>query len=168
MVDPIRLAALGCSCVLIASAGCSQFGPSCDTSDNSNPPTVYTQGTVSDGTYMSSPWTGRLLMFQGGKRYNLHHKLGCAPRSIQMYESFNELGLSAGTVAPCAGNMCLLQRVDQTGILVKNDTCSDFFLLVVASTPDCSLNLDAGDDVDASSEAGDDAAADAALDGTDQ
>ena len=42
--------------------------------------------------------------------------------------------------------MCELQRIDQTGIMVKNDTCSDFYLLVIASSPDCSLNLDAGDD----------------------
>lgn len=145
MVDPIRFSALVASCVL-ASAGCSQFGPACDTSDEGNKPDIYQGGTVSNETYMSSPWTGKLLRFEGGKRYVLEHKMGCTPRSVQMYESFQEMGLGSGTLAPCAGNMCELQRVDQIGIHVKNDTCSDFYLLVVASSPDCSLNLDAGDD----------------------
>jgi hypothetical protein len=163
MVDAIRFGALVGSCVLLASAGCSQFGPSCDTSDDGNPADHYNEGAVTNGTYMSTPYTGPLLMFEGGKRYYLHHKLGCTPQMIQMFESFTENGLSAGTMAPCAGNMCELQRVDQTGILVKNDTCSDFYLLVVASSPNCALNLDGGDD-----HAATDAAADAAPDVTAQ
>ena len=160
MADRVRFLVLACACLLAAVGGCGQFGPACDTSDNSNPATPYEDGTARDGTYMTSPWTGRLLLFEGGKRFDLHHKLGCTPRHIDMYESFNEQGLAAGTVAPCAGNMCELQRVDQTGILVKNDTCSDFYLLVVASSPDCDLNLDGGTDgpSDATSEAASDVA----------
>ena len=52
---------------------------------------------------MSSSWYGKLLVFEGGKRYYVHHKLGCTPRSVVMYESFNESGLGAGTMAPWCG-----------------------------------------------------------------
>jgi hypothetical protein len=86
---------------------------------------------------MSSPWSGPLLWFPGGKRYNIKHGLGCTPRQVAIWESFSENGTSLGSIAPAAGNMSLVQSVDACEIRIKNDTCSDFFVLVTAAAPDC-------------------------------
>lgn len=134
----IALFVLSAAALATGSVGCSSLGP-CDTSDNSNPAELYTQGEVRDGTYMSSPWTGPLLAFPGGKRYTLEHKLGCVPRSIQIWTSFSDVGAtaeSASSIAPSAGNMSLVQEVTDEHIIIKNDTCSDYFVLVTAG-PEC-------------------------------
>lgn len=103
------------------------------------------------GWYMSSPWSGLLLSFPGGKRYDLVHDLGCVPRDVSCFESFSENGTSTGSIAPAAGNMCLIQSVDSHKIRIKNDSCSDYFVMVTA--PDCrdggvdgSTSLDAAPD----------------------
>ena len=73
------------------NSGCSQFGPSCNTSDEANPAARYEEGTASGGVYMSSPWSGPLLYFPGGKRHDLVHKLRLIPRGeISVWESFSE------------------------------------------------------------------------------
>lgn len=134
--DPRRLAALVAASALLLQA-CSNFGPSCSTSDDSNPSDSFTEGTVESGVYMSSPWSGPLLWFPGGKRYDLHHKLGCRPRNISVWVAFSEDGVAAGSMAPAAGNMTVMQQVDDQIIRIKNDTCSDYYLMVTASAPDC-------------------------------
>jgi len=127
--------------------GCAALG-ACDTSDEGNPVQPYREGTTVGGVYMSSPWNGPLLAFPGGKRYDLYHQLGCTPRLIQLWVSFAEQGAQSGSnVAQSAGNMAIVSFVDSEKLTVKNDTCSDMYLLVTATG--CS------DDADAGTEAGD-------------
>jgi len=152
-IRALRFAIAG-SILLGACCGCSQFGPACSTGDDANPPEIYTGGTIVDRQYMSSPWAGPLLWFPGGKRYDLIHSLGCIPREVAVWEAFSENGTSTGAIAPAAGNMSLVQSVDATKIRIKNDTCSDFFVLVTATAPECG---DAG--IDAAADAAQDVAA---------
>jgi hypothetical protein len=105
---------------------------------------------------MSSPWNGPLLHFPGGKRYELVHRLGCVPREISVWESFDSQGVGVGSVAPSAGNMSLVQAVNDQTIRIKNDTCAEFYVLVTAS---CGSAQDAGTAEDGGSEAGADSAA---------
>ena len=148
-----------CAGLTIACAQCSQLGPACSTADESSILDRYVEGTVENGVFMSSAWNGGWLAFPGGKRYDIEHKLGCAPREIDIWESFSEQGVSTGSIAPCAGNMCIVQLIDDKVIRIKNDTCSDFFVLVTASGPDCA---DAGAPDASGDAAGLEASADAA------
>ena len=122
--------ALVCGLV-VGVGGCSALGP-CDRSDGANPADPYREGTVEDGWYMSSAWTGSWLPFPGGQRYALYHGLGCVPRAIECWVSFSGGGTGEGSMAPAAGNMCLVQDVDGEKVVVKNDTCSDMNVLIVA------------------------------------
>jgi len=132
--------------VTLFGPGCSALG-ACDRSDSENPPNVYYDGTVVDGFYMSSPWTGPWLPFAGGQRYQLFHGLGCVPRYLECWASFNGDGVGNGSMAPSAGNMCIVQAVNDEFIMVKNDTCSDMYVLVTAGGPSCGgSEVDGGDD----------------------
>ena len=70
-----------------------------------------------------------------------------------------------GSIAPSAGNMTILQAVDEQIIRIKNDTCSDYYLRVYADDPRCDQDAGPGDAGDArpqdsGSDASDDAPAD--------
>jgi hypothetical protein len=122
------------------SAGCETFGKQpCDTSVEGNPVVTYTGGTMANGVYMTSSWTGPFLYWPGGQHYKLDHGLGTTPSWIQAYLSFEESGVdggvdAGGSLAPAAGNDAEIVGVDDTAIYVANDTCSAFWLLVVAGT----------------------------------
>ncbi len=117
--------------LLAGESGCSVLN-TCDMSNEDAQP--YTSGATADGHYMSSPWDGPLLSFPAGKRYDLMHGLGCTPADVHIWVSFGENGASDGSnAAPCAGNMCTMELIDDQKIRIKNDTCSDFYLLVTAS-----------------------------------
>jgi hypothetical protein len=138
-----RAASLGLG--LVASlSGCNEIaslGPEiCDRTEEGNPPVPYTEGTVEAGVYMTSPWDGELLWFPGGMRYELFHGLGASPRIVQPYLSFHAQGLdpaSDGVGEPslglAAGNQAELVAVSDESIVLKNGTCSDYWLLVVAT-----------------------------------
>lgn len=112
--------------------GSSACGAACDTTDAANPPERYEGGTVTGGAdphYVSSDWDAGLLHFPGGKRYVLVHHLGFIPAEISIYVSFGE---SKEPVTECSGNTCVIQAVKSDTITIKNDTCSEFWVRVVA------------------------------------
>jgi hypothetical protein len=119
-----------------ATAGCETFGSRiCDRSAEANPPVRYTGGTTENGVYMSSPWDGELLYFPGGMHYELVHGLGEKPRWIQQYLSFDRYGTQdGGTLAPAAGNQAVVVSADKETIVVANDSCVDYWLLVTAGS----------------------------------
>ncbi len=144
----IRLSSCICVWVLLAltssTFGCSAVS-SCDTSNEGNPPDPYHDGATVDGYYMSSDWSGPLLPFTAGKRYELYHGLGCTPAHLSCMVSFSAEGIVNGSIAQSAGNLCIIQHVDEELIRVQNDTCSDMYVLVTASG--CTgASLDAGND----------------------
>jgi hypothetical protein len=100
---------------------------------------AYQGGTADAGTYQSSSWQGPWLHFPGGRRYLLAHHLGRTPATVTTYLSFKEYPGAGGNpddkpgnASQAAGNEALIEQVDAVNIRVRNDTCSDFYLLVVA------------------------------------
>ena len=117
--------------------GCDFFtslGPSsCDRSASSNEPVRYTEGTVDNGTYQSSPPDGEQLYVPGGMRYRIEHKLGTEPISWDLYLSFSQYGTAdGGTLAAAAGNQAEVVEVDANHLVVVNGSCSTYWLRVVA------------------------------------
>ena len=132
MRDRVYLLTFGLMMIVFTGlGGCSALG-ACDRSDDGYPADPYYDGTAEGGLYMSSPWTGPLLPFPGGKRYRLYHHLGCTPRLLECWASFNSSGIENGSIAPPAGNMCVVQEINDEFIQIKNDTCSDMYVLVTA------------------------------------
>jgi hypothetical protein len=111
---------------------------------------LYRGGTADAGTYESSSWPGPWLHFPGGRTYLLVHHLGQTPASVSVYLSFKESPGPGnnpdepGNASQAAGNETVIERVDANNIQVKNDTCSEFFLRVVATT--ATAATDAGTD----------------------
>jgi len=131
-----RAAIVVLACAPIA-LGCDRVPAAVCDSDEGNPVIRYTEGTVVNDVYMSSPWDGELLYFPGGMRYALEHKLGDTPRWIEAYLSFSRGGTKdGGALAQAAGNQAVIVGVDATAITVKNDSCAEYWLLVTAGVGD--------------------------------
>lgn len=62
------------------------------------------------------------------------------------------------TVAPCAGNQCLVRKYSKDEIVLRNDTCSEFWVWLTASTSATPFHpvTDAGADEGASGASGSD------------
>jgi len=121
--------------IAAGSLGCDSF-ITCDRSLEDNPFVRYTEGTVEDGVYMTSPWEGELLNFQGGTHYSLVHGLGERPRWVQSYLSFDRRPTDGGHLAQSAGNQVVILRVTDEVIQLANDSCVDYWLLVSAGMGD--------------------------------
>jgi hypothetical protein len=117
-----------------ACVGCETVqSATCDPSAAANPEQTFKAAQPSDGVYMSSPWDGELLSFPGGMHYALEHHLGCTPTWVQTYLSFDPNGTrDAGSLAQSAGNQVVILGTDSCSIHVANDSCVDYWLLVVA------------------------------------
>jgi hypothetical protein len=138
-------AALTAALLVAMLAGCSS---QCDRHPD-EPPVVFTDGTVDPVThvYMSSPnaenpWEGPWLDFPPGRTYRLVHHLGGVPRKIEYYFAFSahpitpENGSSStGGFVLGAGNQGTVQVVDADHVDIRNDTCSDVFLMVLLADP---------------------------------
>jgi hypothetical protein len=125
--------------VMLSACGVvDSFGPdSCDRSPEGNPYRLYVDGTVDDhGVYMSELATGELLDFPGGAHWKLAHHLGEEPTWWTFYLSFERMGLKkdGGAYAQAAGNQAVLYAKDAEHLFVVNDSCSDYYLRVVAGT----------------------------------
>jgi hypothetical protein len=143
--------------VVTVGAGVFACSPACDTSDEGNLPARFEGGTAVNGIYASSSAHGDLLNFPGGQRYDLFHHLGFEPALVQLYWSFAEAGVGwdaqtdgKSSLSPAAGNSALIQLKNDEFIRVKNDSCADYWLLVVASGD--RRSMDAGSLVDAGSD----------------
>jgi len=87
---------------------------------------VNASGTV----YETSDWTGPLLHFPAGRRYLLDvHGLRSRPELVNTYVAFEE---RPDNLSESAGNQVVIEAVDTEVVVVRNDTCAEFFLRVVA------------------------------------
>ena len=138
-------AVLSCSTALalVSGGACS---PPCNTAESD--PVRHSGGSVSDGTtYATSPWEGPYLHFPPGRRFQLEHHLGVAPPVVLTYLAFDERPLPGGNTSESAGNQAVIELVDDEIIQVRNDTCAEFWLRVVAMTgPGALPPADAGAD----------------------
>lgn len=128
---------VGATAAGVAGCGPDDYNPgpeTCDRSEEHNPPVRYTEGTVEGGVYMTSDWDEELLWFPGGMHYTFEHKLGARPRLVQAYLAFDQYGLrDGGHIAFASGNEAEIVRMDDQTLTMRNATCIDFWLLVVAS-----------------------------------
>ena len=119
--------------VLIAVGCGSAMG--CDCGREDGEPIVYAGGLSSETRYQSSELYGIWLDYPAGRRYQLLHALPEAPTDISVYLAFQEDPLHEGrpgNIAPASGNAALIEAVSEKMIQVRNDTCSDFHVRVVA------------------------------------
>ena len=97
------------------------------------------EGVVEGKTYRSSNFGGPYQYFPPNRTISFEHGLGVIPNPPQLWVAFT----ATGTLAPAAGNMAELRgadgdrepALDETRIAVHNDTCTDFYLWVVATAP---------------------------------
>jgi len=132
-----------------ASYGCSSTSTCSRAEDH-----VDVGGYVTaDGTRFSSADPAKLPLLDGGKLpadvsgpvptfsyfpanriITFHVGLAAYPTTITPYLSFSPDG--DATVAPCAGNQCLIRKRNKDVIVLRNDTCSEFWVWLTASTSD--------------------------------
>lgn len=126
---------------LLAGALCALSSSACTTSTCTRSADFTTvalgdSGSAVEGnTYHSAPFGGPYAYFPPFRTITFEHGLAAVPYAMQFWLAFS----SGGTLAPSAGNMTELRAVDDAGpaindqtISVYNNTCSDFYLWVVA------------------------------------
>jgi hypothetical protein len=121
------------------SAGCE--ASTCDVSPESNPPADYRGGGLvetQDGAkiYETSAADGQHLNFSAGTQYRIYHQLGTRPLLVQPWVSFSSTGVKGGNEAPPAGNMTEILDINDEFILIRNDSCGDYWLRLVAAHPE--------------------------------
>ena len=128
--------------LVLASAAFSLSSIGCTTSTCSRAPDSVTLAlgdngsTVERNTYRSAPFGGPYADFPAFRTITFEHGLAAIPYAIQLWLAFT----SDGTLAPSAGNMTELvtpqdggpPAVNAENISVYNNTCSEFYLWVVA------------------------------------
>jgi uncharacterized membrane protein YgcG len=122
----LSLFATGCEVV-------NQIGPETCSRPESDEPKLWAEGTTENGVYESSAWGEAYIPFYGGAQYRIEHHLGVEPPLVVGYLSFNEHGtFEEGAVSQPAGNQVLFPEINAAEIVVFNDSCSDYYLRVVA------------------------------------
>jgi hypothetical protein len=130
----VNLAAVG----LLLAAGCDST--TCDVAQESNPPSDFTGGNLVDSAdgfrfYETSAPDGQHLNYSAGSQYRIYHGLNGRPLLVQPWVSFSSNGTAGGNEAPPAGNMAEILEVTDKYILIRNDSCGDYWLRVVAAHP---------------------------------
>jgi hypothetical protein len=74
----------------------------------------------------------RFTHFPANRIITFHVGLAGYPTTITPTLSFRAGG--DATVAPCAGNQCLIRKRSKDAIVLRNDTCSEFYVWLTAST----------------------------------
>jgi hypothetical protein len=116
-------------------AACNQSCPR----ESEETPKRYENGTTSaDGTfYETNGWKDAFVNFPAGRRLALVHGLRDVPIELRSYLAFDAHPFpksGEGFVAESAGNQVLIEDVTDEFIRVRNDTCENFYLRMVAST----------------------------------
>ncbi|HEX2734609.1 MAG TPA: hypothetical protein VHM70_23555 [Polyangiaceae bacterium] len=84
--------------------------------------------------YESSPASGPFLYFPVGRTYQLEHGLSEMPSDYHAFLAFEEAPLEHKEgFAQAAGNEVMFEVVNDRIIQVRNDTCAELYLRVVAT-----------------------------------
>lgn len=145
---------------LAAALSMSCVGETCY--PEGDPPQRYSGGITSDDRtfYQSSSVEGPYLFFPSGRTYQLEHGLRGTPDDYNMELSFSEFPFESGSGAgKPAGNLTMVEAINDDYIEVRNDTCAEYFLRLTASN-----HLDGARTTDAQA---DDTASDGAVSGGD-
>jgi len=128
-----------CAVALIAAALSSVACQSTSTCDRTPDFAEVDDGRVYGNTYISAlnegdftgPTSGPWAYFPPARTVTFKHGLGATPTQWAVWVAFQPHGV----LAPSAGNISILEFVDDQYIKFKNDTCSEFYAWVQASTP---------------------------------
>ena len=107
----------------------------CDCGREGGEPVEYAGGSTVGTRYESSELYGTWLHYPAGRRYRLSHSLPNPPDEILIYLAFTDRPLrpdAPGNISPSAGNAALIEAVEDDAIQIRNDTCSEYFVRVVA------------------------------------
>lgn len=143
MRRPLVVLAVGSALCFAAAAGCAQppFGPQICPRPKDPEPLELTMGMVRDGVFMTAPWDGEYVLFEGGAWFEVEHGLGCRPASIQAYLAFDRFPhgvvenslIENESVALANGNQAEIKLVTDETFVILNGSCADYYLRVVAS-----------------------------------
>ncbi|MFO0550855.1 MAG: hypothetical protein U0271_20870 [Polyangiaceae bacterium] len=113
-------------------SACDVLTGGCGDELRDEPPANYSAGTADGGLYQSTSWEPEdWLEFPPGLAIRFQHKLGTTPRSWQAYVATAREGDGA-TLVLAAGNEVELEDIDEEAVTVRNATCVDFFIVLVA------------------------------------
>ena len=117
----------------------------CDTAPDSNPASDYAAGKVSDGgVYQSSEIEERHINFGAGAQVRVRHGLGGRPRLLELWVAHSATGVHEGNEVVPAGDMAQVLCVNDVFVLVRNNTCDQTYLRVVAASPEAPRVVDGG------------------------
>lgn len=120
--------------LLVPEAGCS----TCDAENGEPIPFADGLTNAEKSVYQTTTADAEFLHFPSGRRYDLLHGLDRTPAAVLTYLSFDPVPLGDGShdsnVAEGAGNLVVIERQTDELIRVRNDTCSETYLRVVATT----------------------------------
>jgi len=109
--------------------------PACDCGREDDDPVYWAGGTTHGYTYESTGLHDTWLHFPGGRRYRLLHELRATPISVSVYLAFVQHPLpedAGGNISAATGNVALIEAVTDEYIQVRNDSCSNYYVRVVA------------------------------------
>jgi len=125
---------LGASLLALCLSGGTALGTGCSNcSTSGQDPVEFTGGITNESRtiYQSSAIDGEWLHFPQGRIYELKHGLGAKPFTTDVFVSFTKTVTE--NYAPSAGNQAVFEPTSRDDtIRVRNDTCAEFFIRVVA------------------------------------
>ncbi len=136
MLRPSVWALLGVMALSDGLLGCDL---GCDKESSDDPPVPYTGGRVNAErtVYETNDWNADYVKFPAGRQILIEHGLEGTPQ-VFTWLAFDNPPLAVGregNTAESAGNQVIIQRVDSEVVQVRNDTCQDFYLRLVAMVP---------------------------------
>jgi hypothetical protein len=123
---------------LALGAGCLVACSALDNCPESKPARDIEEGTTDSESlvYESAPWEGPLHEFPAKTRLRFFHELAATPQFVTTYLSFSESGTGSSDATENSGNQGRIECVDARLIQIRNDTCENFYIRVVAqATP---------------------------------
>jgi hypothetical protein len=134
---------LGLGGLLLLVPGAASVGLGCSTCKPTGGTAEGFEGgqVLGEDFYETSAPGERMLDFPSGKIYDIAHQLGRTPALVEVYVSFKEQLVpgddpydpyAPNNVSLAAGNQAVIEAWDDEIIRVRNDTCADYYLRVVA------------------------------------
>lgn len=114
--------------------GCEVITGGCGEELAEQPPVTNSVGTTVGGIYQSSSWDSNdWVDFPPGISVRFEHGLGETPRLWHAYVATTREGDGSSLVL-ASGSEAELVEIDDEAVTIKNATCVDFFVVLVAMT----------------------------------
>ncbi len=112
--------------------GCDVITGGCGDELDDEQPVSHTEGDTDGGIYRSSSWRAEdWVDFPPGITVRFEHGLGREPRAWQAYVATEREGDGSNLVL-ASGSEAELVSIDAEAVTIRNATCVDFFVVLVA------------------------------------